>query len=306
MIARWLLAICAVLTSAVQAEEVLNFDSSKRTCVAHSDSSWGYYGQLSTKRGDGRQQILLPNDWGLRYAACGHSLAPLHRQSPIELPRPEAMGAAGHGDVRFMNYGVRTVQVEHNCHTVQATIVEGDSPAPAALEVAGRGYRLLQFHIHTPSEHVIRDSERGTSNYPAEVHFVHAAVREDGSVDGGRLAVVGVFIDIADTAPDPLVDDFFREMAERYAGTRTLPSETGIEVDIGKLASMVGSFWRYQGSLTTPPCSETVEWIVLAQPLKIGVETYQEWQKEKLSVGFANSRPPLLPTAHHQLRFNQD
>ena len=174
-----------------QAEEVLNFDRSTRTCVAHSDSSWGYYGQLSARQGDERQQILLPNDWGLRYASCGRSLAPLHRQSPIELPMAEALRQAERGEVRFDGYGRRKVHVEHNCHTVQATVIEEDSPAPPALVIGGQPYQLLQFHVHTPSEHVIRANARGTINYPGELHFVHAAVNLPSGVVRRKLALQG-------------------------------------------------------------------------------------------------------------------
>ena len=306
MFNRLVLLLCVISAPLAQAEEVVNFDIRKQSCVSHSDSNWGYYGQLSQKQGKLRKQILLPNDWGLRYASCGRSLAPLHRQSPIELPMAEALRQADRGEVRFDGYGRRKVHVEHNCHTVQATVIEEDSPAPPALVIGGQPYQLLQFHVHTPSEHVIRANAQGTINYPGELHFVHAAVTGDGSIDGSRLAVVGVFIDI-ETDAAAAVDEFFRNMAEDYAGTRTAPrSEQGdIEVDIDKLAGGSGQFWRYQGSLTTPPCSETVEWVVRADPLTMSLDTYRLWQTEKLNVGFANSRPPALPTAEHQLRFNR-
>ena len=306
MMRRLLLAAAMTVPALGQAEEVLNFDSSKRSCVAHSDSSWGYYGQLSGRQGDERQQILLPNDWGLRYASCGRSLAPLHRQSPIELPAPGTLAPADPAEVRFEGYGVRRVQVEHNCHTVQATVLEGEKPLPAGLHISGQPYRLLQFHVHTPSEHVIRNSDRGTVNYPGELHFVHAAETADGGIDGSRLAVVGVFVDVVERTANPRVDAFFRNMAKDYAGALTVPSGKGIEVDISKLAPIATRFWRYQGSLTTPPCSETVEWIMLAQPLQMSNETYGLWREKKLNVGFANARPPLLPTGHHQLRFRGD
>ena len=56
------------------------------------------------------------------------------------------------------------------------------------------------------------------------------------------------------------------------------------------------------GSLTTPPCSETVEWLVIEEPLVISGKTYEAIQTAKLDVGIANARPPALPTPEHKLR----
>lgn len=295
----FLLLLAGLLaTSLAAAEEVLNFDTSKRSCVAHSDSSWGYYGQLSSAHDGARQQILLPNDWGQHYAACGRGSEPLHRQSPIELPAAEALPMQGDEGISLGGNSRVEVSLEHNCHTVQATI---DDHALRTLTLAGQDYRLLQFHIHTPSEHVIDGGADGTSNYPGEIHFVHVAINDDGSTDPGRLAVVGVFMDVAETAPLPRVDAFFHQMSTDYQGAATAPGQA-IAVDLDQLVRGGQRFWRYQGSLTTPPCSEIVEWIVLEEPLVLSTETYGALRAAKLNVGFANARPPVKPTDHHQLR----
>lgn len=283
------------------AEEVLNFNASKRSCVAHAHSSWGYYGQLSRVQDGTRQQVLLPNDWGHRYEACGRALAPLHRQSPIELPDGEALPNAKGDNIVFGGDSTAQILVEHNCHTVQATVLDS---SVSTMRLAGQEYRMLQFHVHTPSEHVIDGGEAGTSNYPGEIHFVHAALNEDGSIDGNRLAVVGVFLDVAKSAPLDRVDRFFSKMAGDYAGAATTPGKP-IAVNLDEHTRDRESYWRYQGSLTTPPCSESVEWVVLKDPLVISENTFRALQSAKLDVGFANSRPPFLPTAHHQLRFSR-
>ncbi len=294
------LLVCSLLASTTAvAEEVLNFNASKRSCVAHSNSTWGYYGQLSQPQSDARQSILLPNDWGLSFAACGRSTAPLHRQSPIELPAVEALPAGEQEGIDFGGSAIAQVIVEHNCHTVQSTLTD-DSVRTMAL--AGQEYRLLQFHIHTPSEHVIDGGNAGTSNYPAEIHFVHAAVNDDGSIDGSRLAVVGLFVDVAPKAPLPKIDEFFSNMARDYQGVATTPGQP-ITVNLNQLTRGGNKYWRYQGSLTTPPCSETVEWLVIEEPLVVSKATYDAIQAAKLDVGIANARPPALPTAEHKLRF---
>lgn len=292
-----LVLLCAV--AAVHAEEVLNFDASTRSCVAHAHSSWGYYGQLSRAEGGTRQEILLPNDWGLRYEACGRSRAPLHRQSPIGLPEVEDLTTDDDEVLTFLGDRRTRVLVEHNCHTVQSTLVEGSD---RRMVLSGQEYRLLQFHVHTPSEHVTISGERGSSNYPGEIHLVHAALDEDGDLDSSRLAVLGVFVDVAPTAPIPAVDAFFARMARDYAGAATRAGAP-IELELDSLVRAGQSFWRYQGSLTTPPCSEIVEWAVLREPLIISLDTYRALEEAKLDVGIANSRPPALPTSQHALRF---
>ncbi len=282
------------------ASEVVNFDFEKRSCVDHGNSSWGYFGQLSWQGEGERASILLPIDWGRVHAACGRSLANLHRQSPIELPASPTLAAGDPREVEFPGYGRRQVQVEHNCHTVQATLVDDNDGE--ALRLDGQAYRLLQFHLHTPSEHVLIAETPGSINYPGEIHFVHAAVNDDGSLDGRRLAVVGVFMDLSEHDSSAGADAFFQALAADYAGHDTAAEEP-IEIDLSQLKGANLSHWRYAGSLTTPPCDETVEWIVIAEPLRLSPETFRRVREAKMQVGFANARPPFLPTNEHSLRF---
>ncbi len=302
MITRVIFTAIALASTGAVAEEILNFNTSTRSCVSHSDSTWGYYGQVSRELNGNREEILLPNDWGQEYAACGRSLAPMNRQSPIELPAGDTLPAGGDEGIEFAGNEKTAVVIEHNCHTVQATMAEG---SVRTMRISGQEYRLLQFHIHTPSEHVIGGDRAGTRNYPAEIHFVHAAVNDDGSVDSNRLAVVGVFVDVTDQrGPLPVTERLFGNMVQNYKGVATKPGQP-VNTSIGDLIPGRNHYWRYQGSLTTPPCSETVEWVVVAEPLVVSTATYQSLQEAKLDVGFANNRPPLLPTAHHKVRYAQ-
>lgn len=302
--ARALVIFLMLAGSKAMAAEVINFDIRQRSCVTHDESHWGYYGQLSW-HGEGQQQkILLPNDWGHLYEACGRALAPLHRQSPIELSSPETLQAGDRVEVEFPRYGKRLVKVEHNCHTMQTTLVQPERAPDEVLRIGGQAYRLLQFHVHTPSEHVIYAGEAGSINYPGELHFVHAAVKLDGTLDSSQLAVVGVFIDLSDKKADASAERFFTALARDYMGRQTSShASEPIEVDLGRLKRNRQRYWRYAGSLTTPPCSETVEWIVMAEPIALSVATFRQLQEDKLDVGFANARPPFLPTRQHQLRF---
>lgn len=112
-------------------------------------------------------------------------------------------------------------------------------------------YKLLQVHFHRPSEHLI-----GGKNFPMEAHFVHRA-------DSGALAVVGVLM--ATGKPNAA---FSRVIA-------TMPAKEGapVKADAGfdpnaLLPANLG-YYRYPGSLTTPPCSETVEWLLLTTPIQV-------------------------------------
>lgn len=113
-----------------------------------------------------------------------------------------------------------------------------------------RTYTLKQFHFHHPSEHLVNGQR-----FAMEAHFVHEA--SDG------LAVVGVLI-----SPGKRNAVFEKIVA-------TMPSDEGPAtqadpaIDLRRLLPAHRSYFRYEGSLTTPPCSETVNWIVLAQPIEV-------------------------------------
>ena len=290
---------------------VLDFNEQPRSCVAHADSDWGYYGQVSNPRVQDRRPILLPLDWGRQFEDCGHMFAPMHRQSPVELPTlPDELPRKGSGEILFGRYQTHQFNVENNCHTVQATPVAKQGVLDSALVVDGTAYKLLQFHMHTLSEHVFDTGEHGTVNYPVELHFVHAAPNDDGQIDSARLAVVGLFLDIAhgEVMPERKVDTAIATMLlnldEDVSGDHESEPQRKLSIDLNSLlANHTEKLYRYRGSLTTPPCSEVVEWIVLEKPAVISAATFQLLQQRHLDVGFANNRPPFPATRAHHLRF---
>jgi carbonic anhydrase len=137
----------------------------------------------------------------------------------------------------------RGATIVNNGHTLQVNVAEGGS-----VTLNGKDYALKQFHFHHPSEHTVDGKA-----FPLEVHFVHAA-------KDGDLAVVAVMFEEGQANPnlDPL-----------WAVAPIHEGEAAISAQIDTLAFMppaIGVF-RYEGSLTTPPCSETVHWTVMTTPV---------------------------------------
>lgn len=210
-----------------------------------------------------------PATWGSccpEFAMCGTG----RQQSPIDIPKGTG-GALPELAIAYRPASLRVVHHEHvadginNGHTVQV-----NCPGQDTLSVGGNAYALMQYHFHAPSEHTF-----GGRHYPMEMHMVHKAA------DGG-LAVIGVFIEEGahNAAFDPV--------------WQNLPAEKGVEthydhvtVSTDDLLPKVRSTYRYDGSLTTPPCSEGVKWFVMANPIRLSAEQLGAFTK----IVNGNNRP---------------
>lgn len=162
------------------------------------------------------------------------------QQSPVDLsgavqasvPAPIPRWAPAHAG-----------QVVNNGHTLQVNVENA-----GGVRLNGKDYALKQFHFHHPSEHTIDGK-----SFPLEVHFVHAAA-------DGDLAVVGVMFEEGE--PNPALDPI-------WATAPVKEGEAAMAARIDPMMFMpptVGVF-RYEGSLTTPPCSESVHWTVMSTPV---------------------------------------
>jgi carbonic anhydrase len=174
------------------------------------------------------------------YVACLDGTA----QSPIDVT-----GAAGL-DLSNIEFGfsATTMNIFNNGHTIQVNADAGSSIIYNEIN-----YDLLQFHFHHPSEHSVNGELADM-----EIHFVHR------DPDGGGLAVVGVLLmagEADNAAYAPIFDNLPAEKNE--------PTEGTIELDLNAMMPEARTFFTYQGSLTTPPCSEVVRWLLLDTPVEL-------------------------------------
>lgn len=136
--------------------------------------------------------------------------------------------------------------IVNNGHTIQLNFAEGST-----LNVGDAKYKLLQVHFHRPSEHMVAGK-----SFPMEAHFVHRA-------ESGALAVVGVLMSTGKA----------NAAFARVAGTMPTREGPPVKADAGfnpnEMLPRKLSYYRYPGSLTTPPCSETVEWLLLSNPITV-------------------------------------
>jgi carbonic anhydrase len=143
-----------------------------------------------------------------------------------------------------IQYQVGGNEILNNGHTVQVNYVSGSK-----ISVDGHEFELKQYHFHAPSENHIN----GTS-YPMEAHLVH-------SDKGGNLAVIAVMF-IEGNRNESLAQAW-AHMPEKAGDKHSLFSNVAAE---GILPSN-RDYYRYNGSLTTPPCSEGVRWLVMKEPV---------------------------------------
>ena len=171
-------------------------------------------------------------------------------QTPIDL------GNGIKGDVGSVDYDYKPLplRIVNNGHTIQFNADPG-----SACVINGARYELLQFHLHHPSEHLLAGK-----GFDLECHFVHKS-------GAGALAVTGVFI--RPGAPNMALKTFFDSMPAKEGPEL----KVGGAIDVAAILPKTGGYFRYMGSLTTPPCSEGLTWTVHKEPVEASVEQIQKF-----------------------------
>ena len=211
--------------------------SPRSILLAAEDSHWTYSGET----GPEHWAELAPE-----FAACGIGV----NQSPIDISRTIAAELA---PLQF-NYKGKGTTIVNNGHTVQINVEPG-----SWIHADDEDFQLVQFHFHSPSEHQLNGEL-----FPLEGHFVHQN-------SSGALAVVGILFRAGEWNTD-----LARIGA---AAPKVIDQPATIDLDIADL-KMYGnhkSYYRYNGSLTTPPCSEGVQWYLLKRPGHIATEQAAEF-----------------------------
>jgi carbonic anhydrase len=204
-----------------------------------------------------------PEHWGElidAYRMCSDGA----NQSPIDLV---ADVHANLPELQFEYFSHSMVDETNNGHTIQQTIKPG-----SFLKIPSRDLsaELKQFHFHSPSEHTIAGK-----SYDMELHFVHFD-------ENGALLVVGVLIQ--EGKEHPVLNQLWSFMPQNPGET----SQEAVSIEETNLLPDTREYFSYSGSLTTPPCSEGVKWIVIKTPIEASARQIAIFKER---VGEATNRP---------------
>lgn len=185
-----------------------------------------------------------PLHWGEldpSYAVCGTG----QNQSPIDVTNSLEQDLT---NISF-HYQPSKLNILNNGHTVQVNYDSG-----SYIELDNTRYDLLQFHYHAPSEHTLEGE-----SFPAELHIVHRNA-------DGNLAVVGVLLmeGSENAAYQPFISNLPAEQTD--------VGDAGVEINATELLPPMGTTFRYSGSLTTPPCTEGIHWLLMTNPTELSAD----------------------------------
>ncbi len=196
------------------------------------DIRWGYTGEGA------------PDRWGqltpeFRQCAIGTRQSPIDIRDTIRVDQEK---------IQF-DYRPSKFAVVDNGHTVQVNVAPGNS-----MEVMGRRYELQEFHFHRPSEERINGRQ-----YDMVAHLTH----KDAD---GRLATIAVLLERGQD--QPLIQAVWNHLPLEKGDTYEAP----IPIDLNQLLPKDRGYFTYMGSMTTPPCTEGVLWMVFRQPVQLSTQ----------------------------------
>jgi carbonic anhydrase len=197
---------------------------------------WGYTGHIA------------PQYWGdinPKFAMCKQGL----NQSPINLSSKFMVETKDLQPIQF-NYSADATNVVNNGHSIQVNVDSFSS-----IDIDGVHFVLKQFHFHSPSE-----NEIDGRSFPLEAHFVHAS-------KDGKLAVVAVLFELGKA--NKALQSIWDAMPKEAGGKNSLQLTSQM---IATLLPKNKDYYYFNGSLTTPPCSEGVKWMVMKEYLTVSKE----------------------------------
>lgn len=252
------------VTEAPKEEKLQKKESTETSTTVHHETDWSYKGETG------------PEHWG--------DLNPLNsacingkEQSPVNV-KVSQIKTDRQLEKLEINYISSEFSLENNGHTIQGNPATSDN----FIVLNSNKYALAQFHFHTPSEHQFNGQ-----NFDMELHLVHKDAKN-------QLAVVGLMIKKG------------KANAVLEQAWKALPQ--GKTVEAKKLANPINLLeilpqdqqsFKYNGSLTTPPCSEDVNWIVLEQPIEMSKEQIDAFRQI-----FPDNHRPVQPLNEREINKN--
>lgn len=190
-------------------------------------------------------------------------------QSPINIINKDVDSVPKNHDLKIL-YSPKTLisKVENNGHSIQFDFEAGDS-----INYKNETYYLKQIHFHEPAEHKINGVI-----YPIEMHLVHVSKT-------GGISVLGI---LGEEGEESQLFEFFESF---------LPLENGAtkdihhQIDLSSLFLEDKNYYSYGGSLTTPPCSENINWIVFKQPFVLSVDEVLKLKNNMPINNYRNEQP---------------
>ena len=192
-----------------------------------------------------------PDKWGNEFPTCAKGT----KQSPLNIVGPFEKSK----DVLAVSYKEGALKILNNGHTIQVNVEPGST-----LKINKDVYNLLQFHFHRPSEEQIDGKPMAMV-----AHFVHKSAE-------GKLAVLGVLLN---EGKDNDAIKTIWEKAPKSEGPELVVE--GVKFNPAVLVPAALTHYSYEGSLTTPPCTEGVNFYILKTTMDIGKKQVAEFQYKK-------------------------
>jgi carbonic anhydrase len=210
--------------------------------------------------------FAAPAEWKNVWPACGNAAT----QSPIALDHTTART----GKAPVFHYRAESVTVTNSGHDFRSLFADDTKNLVDFPGATPGGFRLNNFHVHTPNEHT-----RSGVVYAGELHLVHVKTAA-GSPQDPKYAVVAIFLhEVA--ADNPKLDAFINALPLGLCAKKPASFDPN---DL--IATATGPYLTYNGSLTTPPCDTGVVFYIYPRPLNIGTK-----QLRKLQAFGDNHRP---------------
>lgn len=205
-----------------------------------------------------------PAHWGEHFPECGAGKS----QSPVDIRAPFKSDS----DVIAIDYKQSPLKILNNGHTIQVNLEPGSS-----MTVHGQKYDLVQFHFHKPSEEEIDGQPKAMV-----IHFVHKSA-------DGKLAVIGALVN--EGKANETIQTLWSNLPKMEGKENDV---TAVTINASNLLPSNLSYYHYIGSLTTPPCTEGVNFFILKTPM--------EMSKEQIAAfPFAKNARPVQPLNGRQL-----